>query len=212
VLAARGQFVDGLVEVVDLEVETRSRRRRRAIGSHVAPASAEGSGATGAIEFHATQARRRSSPAPAARSSFRARKRASPSSDVRRSRRTRGGARPAGQLAPACACGCGRPRSAGHVLVGRPQQARRGPGRGRSHGRMRARERGGVSSPGPVDTPVGPAPCFWRGAGSAARSGRHPLSQFDATLDPRRRRGFVRSGGEVSSGLDGRRLAPHREG
>ena len=40
-----------------------------------------------------------------------------------------------------------------------------------------------------------------------ARSGRHPLSQFDATLDPRRRRCFVRSGGEVSSGLDGRRLA-----
>jgi len=36
---------------------------------------------------------------------------------------------------------------------------------------------------------------------------RHPLFRFDPTLDPRRRRCFGRSGGEVSSGLDGRRLA-----
>jgi hypothetical protein len=39
--------------------------------------------------IHATRARRRSSPAPAARSSFRARKRASPSSGARRPPRTR---------------------------------------------------------------------------------------------------------------------------
>jgi hypothetical protein len=64
------------------------RARRRAIGSRLASASVESGSHGPAIAFHATQARRRSSPAPAARSWFRARKRASPSSGVRHSRRT----------------------------------------------------------------------------------------------------------------------------
>jgi hypothetical protein len=57
----------------------------------LAAALAESGGGTGTIEFHASRARRRSSPVPAARSSFRARKRASPSSGVRRSPRTTSG-------------------------------------------------------------------------------------------------------------------------
>jgi hypothetical protein len=59
--------------------------RRREIAPHRAPASVESSSQAPAVAFHATRARRRSSPAPAARSSLRARKRASPSAGVRRS-------------------------------------------------------------------------------------------------------------------------------
>ena len=63
---------------------------RRAIPARLAPASAESSGELVSAAFHATRARRRSSPVPATRSSFRVRKRASPSSGVRRSLRTIG--------------------------------------------------------------------------------------------------------------------------
>jgi hypothetical protein len=53
-----------------------------------------------------------------------------------------------------------------HAPACRPQQARRGPGLGRSHSAESERsQRGAVSAPFPWP-PAGPAPCFWRGAGT----------------------------------------------
>jgi hypothetical protein len=71
----RARSTKALARPADARITTRSKRlgrpwadarlgrrnpgvRRSAIGSHVAPASAKGSGATGAIEFHARQQRR----------------------------------------------------------------------------------------------------------------------------------------------------------
>jgi hypothetical protein len=62
--------------------------REPAIDAPPAPPSVKSSSGNLLTRIHATRARRRSSPVPAARSSFRARKRASPSSGVRRSPRT----------------------------------------------------------------------------------------------------------------------------
>ena len=109
----------------------------------------KGSSAARAIEFHATRARRRSSPVPAARSSFRARKRASPSSGVRRSPRT---TRRSRSRRPDDARSCrgmrscdlprpglprlvrsGRLLQPARTLAPRPERARSGPGLGRSH-------------------------------------------------------------------------------
>jgi hypothetical protein len=63
----------------------------------------------------------------------------------------------------------------------RPEQARRGPGLGRSHlGESERRENDAVSWPVPIDT-GGPPPCLWREAGWPAGDGRHPPC-FDAVL------------------------------
>jgi hypothetical protein len=66
----------------------RAGARRRAIGAPPAPAFVESSSETLATGIDATRALRRSSRAPAARSSFRARKRAPPSQGVGRPLRT----------------------------------------------------------------------------------------------------------------------------
>jgi hypothetical protein len=68
----------------------------------------------------------------------------------------------------------------------RPEQARAGPALGAlASGQMRAQGRDAVSSPAPW-MPVGPAPCFWRGAGRSARCARHLLGRRRKPRTPRR--------------------------